>query len=770
MSNAFLALDRQWRYIHVNDGAERIVRRSREELLGRTIWEVFPTLLGTKVETVCRRAMEQGATVNFEEYSTTLNAWFEGVVCPASDGLTIEARDITERKLAEQKLRERERFMHQVAELTPVVITVVDLVTGRHSYISRDVVNLHGYTLNEIAGITDVNFDLLHPDDVLRVRENFELLRQLADGQINLIEYRIRHRDSTSRWLVSRNMAFARDDAGNVCQVVSATIDITERKEAELALRRSEERLRLLIESAEDYAIVTLDMQGRLSSWSRGAERLFGYTEHEVIGQCEEILFSPEDRGRGVSSEAMRQAQNHGRAADERYYVRKNGTRFFGSGVMTVLQDGTRGYARITRDLTERQRAAEALLHANERLEARVVERTRQLSAVNAELLKQINDRLQMEGKLRRSEAYLAEGQRLSHVGSGSWNVITGEVFWSDETCRIYGFEPGTVTPSGELFFRTVVHPEDRRNLEEAFDRVVRDRSGYELEFRIVRPDGTVRHIHSVGHPLLNEAGDLSEVIGTVMDMSERIRANGNLAKTQAALAHVTRVVTLGELTASIAHEVNQPLGAVVTSAQACARWLAMEPANLSEANDAMQRIVRDAHRASSVISRIRAFVKRTEQPRTLFNVNDVINEALSLVQVEASMQGVSFHVEAGAGLPHVLADRVELQQVILNLVVNGIEAMTSIRRQPKVLALATACYGSDAILVSVRDSGAGLEPHTRDGIFDAFFTTKPDGMGMGLAISRSIVEAHGGRIWATPNGGPGETLQFTLPIAASAT
>ncbi|MEN3354829.1 MAG: hypothetical protein V7640_2987, partial [Betaproteobacteria bacterium] len=192
---------------------------------------------------------------------------------------------------------------------------------------------------------------------------------------------------------------------------------------------------------------------------------------------------------------------------------------------------------------------------------------------------------------------------------------------------------------------------------------------------------------------------------------------------------------------------------------------LAMEPANLSEANDAVHRIVRDANRASSVISRIRAFEKRTEQPRTPSNVNDVINEALSLVQGEARTQGVAFQVEASAGLPQVTADRVEVQQVILNLVVNGIEAMGSMNSEPKVLTIGTACHGADAILVTVRDSGAGLDPHTRDRIFDAFFTTKPQGMGMGLAISRSIVEAHGGRIWATPNSGPGETFQFTLPI-----
>jgi PAS domain S-box-containing protein len=213
--------------------------------------------------------------------------------------------------------------------------------------------------------------------------------------------------------------------------------------------------------------------------------------------------------------------------------------------------------------------------------------------------VKQIDEHQQTEGKLRRSETYLAEGQRLSHVGSGSWNVATGEIFWSDEAYRIYGFEPGTVTPSAELFFDIVVHPEDRSVVEQLFERVVRERSEYELDFRIVRPHKTVRHIRSVGQPLFNAAGDLVEVVGTVMDITERVRADQNLAKAQAELTHAARVLTLGELTASIANEVNQPLAAVVTNAQACARWIAMDPPNLLEANNAVQRIVRDASASS---------------------------------------------------------------------------------------------------------------------------------------------------------------------------
>jgi signal transduction histidine kinase len=229
----------------------------------------------------------------------------------------------------------------------------------------------------------------------------------------------------------------------------------------------------------------------------------------------------------------------------------------------------------------------------------------------------------------------------------------------------------------------------------------------------------------------------------------------------------VTRVTTMGELAASIAHEVNQPLAAVVANGHACLRWLAAEPPNEQEANDAVQRIIRDANRASEVISRIRGFLKRGEPQRTLVHVDEVIGEVISLVQDKARTHGVSIRGEAAADLPPVVADRVQVQQVILNLVMNAIEAMSPVTEQPRVLAVGADKYRADAVRVAIRDSGVGLDPQHRARIFDAFYTTKPEGMGMGLAISSSIVEAHGGRLWATPNDGPGETFQFTLPIGA---
>jgi C4-dicarboxylate-specific signal transduction histidine kinase len=247
-------------------------------------------------------------------------------------------------------------------------------------------------------------------------------------------------------------------------------------------------------------------------------------------------------------------------------------------------------------------------------------------------------------------------------------------------------------------------------------------------------------------------------------DITEGKRAAEALTKAQNELARVARVSTLGELAASIAHEVNQPLAAIVVNGRACLNWLQAQPPNEEEAEAAMQRIIRDANRASEVIARIRGFLKRGELQPARVDVAELIAEVIELVQAEARGQGVSLHRTSACDLPAVMADRVQLQQVILNLVMNALEAMSSNGEAPRVLEVGALRDGSDAVLVEVRDSGVGIDPADRDRIFDAFHTTKPEGMGMGLAISRSIVEAHGGRLWVTPNAERGETFRFTLP------
>jgi PAS domain S-box-containing protein len=288
--------------------------------------------------------------------------------------------------------------------------------------------------------------------------------------------------------------------------------------------------------------------------------------------------------------------------------------------------------------------------------------------------------------------------------------------------------------------------------------------SEYHRQNRYARSDGTFVLTNTSVSIIPGTESMAPMLVGIVDDITERKRSQEALAQAQAELARVSRVTTMGELAASIAHEVNQPLAAVVTNGHAGLRWLAPERFNVDEARAALQRIIADANRASEVLSRIRGFLKREEPRKTVVHLGEIIHEVSSLVQGEARSHGVMLYGGAAAGLPPVMADRVQLQQVILNLMMNAIESMSSVTQPLRVLEVGARTCEPDAVLVVVRDSGAGLDAQHRDRIFDPFYTTKPEGMGMGLAISRSIVEAHGGRLWVTSNDGPGETFQFTLP------
>src|SRR5882724_9044504 len=286
----------------------------------------------------------------------------------------------------------------------------------------------------------------------------------------------------------------------------------------------------------------------------------------------------------------------------------------------------------------------------------------------------------------------------------------------------------------------------------------------YDVEFRVVRPGGEVRIVHSQTNVMRDEAGRPRRMFGTVQDITERRRAEEALREAQAELAHVTRVLTLGEMTASIAHEVNQPLAGVTTNGNAGLRWLARDPPNLEEARECLQRIIRDGNRASEVIARMRTFARKATRQKAPLAINDVIAEVLALADSELRRHRVALHTDLAAGLPPVWGDRVQVQQVLLNLVLNGVEAMRGVTDRPRALLVRSQPEEAEAIRIAVQDAGTGIAPQDLERVFTAFYTTKPAGLGMGLAISRSIVEAHGGRLWATPNDGPGATVQFTLP------
>ena len=376
-----------------------------------------------------------------------------------------------------------------------------------------------------------------------------------------------------------------------------------------------------------------------------------------------------------------------------------------------------------------------------------------------------ITERKQAEEFLRRSEAYLSEAQRLSHTGSWACIPAADEItYLSEEGFRLLGFDPAEGPPRYQEFLRHI-HPDDRARMTEFFETVIQEKLDFDVGYRLVHPGGEVRELHAIGHPVPGPPGELTEFVGTVMDVTERRRAE----EERQALAHANRITTMGQLTASIAHEVNQPIAAVVTNAQAALRWLTMQPSDPEEVRQALDRIVRNGRRAGDVIGRIRALVAKAAPRNDQLDINEVMLEVITLTRSELRSSGTLLQTQLAGGLPLILGDRIQLQQVMLNLILNAVEAMSGSRAGSRELLIKTEQHDPRAVLVAVRDSGPGVKPESLDRLFDAFYTTKPDGMGMGLSICRSIIEAHGGRVWATANLPRGAVLQFTLPLPGEA-
>jgi PAS domain S-box-containing protein len=367
-----------------------------------------------------------------------------------------------------------------------------------------------------------------------------------------------------------------------------------------------------------------------------------------------------------------------------------------------------------------------------------------------------IEDRKRAEDALRRSEAYLAEGQKLSLTGSFGWKVKSGEMFWSAQTYSIFGFD-AAVTPTIDLV-KQRIHPDDVAIVEQTFQRASQDGSTIEFEHRLLMPDGSIKYLRVLARTVCHE------LVGAVMDVTAVRRAQEALQQAQAELAHVTRVMTLGELTASIAHEVNQPLAGIVTNGEASLRWLEREVPDIDEARSALQRMVSDANRASNVIRRIRQLAKKAVPEMTQLDINDVITDTVPLVQRQAFIHRVKVRLELAPALPSVSGDRIQLQQVLINLIINAIDSMALVSEHDRELIVRSQVHENNDVLVAVRDVGMGIAPENVGQLFKAFYTTKPQGMGMGLSICRSIVEAHGGRVWASAGNERGATIQFTLP------
>jgi signal transduction histidine kinase len=366
--------------------------------------------------------------------------------------------------------------------------------------------------------------------------------------------------------------------------------------------------------------------------------------------------------------------------------------------------------------------------------------------------------------ELERRQAHLTEAQKLTHTGSWAWRLADRKtVHLSEEWYRIYAFGPAEGAPTWEEYLERV-HPEDRLKWKGIIEQAIVERADYDQEFRILLPNGMVKWIRTVGHPVLSDVGDLDQFVGSSTDITAVKSAEQErekLRQLEADLAHIDRVSTLGELAASLAHEIKQPIAAAITSANSCMEWLAHEPPNLDRARAAAARIDKYGNRAAEIIDRIRSFYRKSPPRRELVDVNGIIQEMLTLLKGEATRSSIAMRTDLAAELPEIMADRVQLQQVFMNLMLNAIEAMKDSGGE-----LTVKSHLPDGQLqFSVSDTGVGLPMEKMDQIFSALFTTKPQGSGMGLAISRSIVESHGGQLWASANDGRGATFHFTLPI-----
>ena len=445
-----------------------------------------------------------------------------------------------------------------------------------------------------------------------------------------------------------------------------------ERAQGDVALRRSEARKAAILDSAID-CIVTIDHEGRITEFNPAAERTFAYHRDEVVGKpLADVIIAPSLRDRHRQGLARYLATGEARILGRRIEmtaVRADGTEFpVELAVTRIPQDGPPSFTGYLRDITERKRAEE---------------------------------------ELRRSEAFLAQAQRVSATGSFSWRIETNEITWSDELYRIFGFEPGTPVTLERIGTR--VHPDDMPMLP---DMIERSRLGrdFAYEHRLQMPDGSVRYLHLVVRATHDKDGQL-EYIGAAQDVTERQLSELALGKARSELAHVARVTSLGALTASIAHEVNQPLTAAITNGSTCLRWLAADPPNVDEASEAARRTIRDGRRAAEVIARLRALFGKQAAAAERFNLGEAAREVIALLAAELQGSRAVVRADFDEDLPLVTGDRVQLQQVILNLLLNALDAMREIDGRPRHLAIRTERDDEDRVRLTVQDAGAGFDP-----------------------------------------------------------
>src|ERR1700722_6701540 len=606
------------------------------------------------------------------------------------------------------------RYLRLIVDSIPAPVAVTT-ATGEVEFVNQLTLEYFGKTLDDLKGWSTA--DAVHPDDLPNV---VAVWRQAVEtGNRYEVEGRHRRADGVYRWFHVNGFPL-RDAEGRIVRWCVLQTDIEDRRQAEA-------RRAAILDSALD-SIVSVDHEGRITEFNPAAERTFGHRRDDVVGrQLADIIIPPSFREAHRLGFARYLATGEARVIGRRIEmtaIRAGGTEFpVELAITRVPLDGPPSFTGYLRDITERKQAEE---------------------------------------NLRRSEAFLAEGQHLGRIGSFSWRVATDEIIWSEQLYRIFEFDQ-SIPVTLELIV-TRVHPEDLPLLSDMIQRVRDAGDNFEYEHRLLMPDRSLKYLHLIAHGTRDKDGQL-EYIGAAQDVTQRRLSEEALGKARSELAHVSRVTSLGVLSASIAHEVNQPLAAIITNGETSLRWLARAEPDVEKARELTRRVVADARRAAEIIDRIRAMATRRAPQQMPLSLDDIVRESMIFLRHELQSRGVSVSLDLTPGLPRVVGDRTQLQQVVVNLTVNAVQAMGQSEDARPGILIRTMPGDTEMAYCHVEDSGPGIDPTHLPHLFDSFFTTKDSGMGMGLPISRSIIEAHGGHIRADNDSTlGGARFSFALP------
>ena len=648
--------------------------------------------------------------------------WFENSGCPLHDATGAVARwcvlltDIDERKRAEDALRASEGDSRLIVDSIPGLIAVFT-PGGEVEQVNRQVLEYFGGTLDDHKRWGTGRFT--HPEDLPGVVDGFS--RAISSGESFDAQVRARRFDGTYRWVQSRASPL-RDGDGQIVRWYNLMVDIDEQKRAEEALAASRRDLQLIIDTIPALA------------WSArpdGTAEFFNQHYLDYVGLSAEQMFAwgwtnavhPDDlSGLGAAWQRIMASGSPGEAEAR---LRRHDGRY-------------RWFLFRTNPLHDASGAIVAWYGVNTDIE----------------------DRKRAEVELRRAHDSFADAQRLSRTGSFITDLAGDDHNWSEETYRIFGFDPATKVTVQRI--RDIMHPDDLAPFDSVISRALSG-ANVTFAFRILTPDGVVKHIRGVAH-VIEKVEGRPMFVGALQDVTETVVAEEALNRARSELAHVARITTLSALTASIAHEVNQPLSGIITNAGTCLRMLDADPPNIIGARETTRRTLRDGNRAADVISRLRTLFSRKEFMLEPMDLNEATREVIALSSSDLQRNRVVLRSELADGLPPILGDRVQLQQVILNLLLNAGEAMSGVIDRAREVTIRTERESDDRVRVAVRDTGVGLESQGADKVFDAFYTTKSGGMGIGLSVSRSIVERHQGRLWIEPTVGPGATFAFAIP------